>query len=72
MKTGASVEEDETKDSIMTPEASAEEVEGTTRPRIWGQRRRLQRHNDGSEELETTAEPLAQEDGGSRRYDAPE
>ena len=38
---GASAEEDDLKDLTTTPEASAEDVEGTTRPRIQVRQRRL-------------------------------
>ena len=34
----------------------------TEAARIWGQRRRLQRRDDGPEELATTAEALVEED----------
>ena len=34
MKAGVSAEEDDTKESTLTTEASAEDVEGTMRPRI--------------------------------------
>ena len=54
--TGASAEEDEFEDLTMTTAASAADVEGTTRLRIWGRRRRLQCCNDRPEDLSTTAE----------------
>ena len=44
------------------PEASAEDVEVTMRPTIWGQHRRLRRCDDGPEELATMTEALAEED----------
>ena len=45
-----------------TLEASEEDIEGTTRPRIWGRRRRLPICNDMPEELATTTEASSEDD----------
>ena len=55
-------EEDDPKDSRTTTEASTEDVEGTTHPRIWGQQLSLRRRDDGPELLATSTEALAEED----------
>ena len=60
--TGVSAEEGDPKGLMTTPESSMDYVEGMTRPRIWGRRRRLRRCNDRPEELSTTTEASAEED----------
>ena len=59
--TGASAEEYDPKDSMTTPEASVEDLEGTARPRIHGQQWRLRRRNGRYEELATITEASLEE-----------
>ena len=58
---GMSAGEDEPEESTTTPEMSAEDVEGTTRPSIQGQQRMLRHIDYGPEELATTTQALAEE-----------
>ena len=60
--TGVSAEEYDPEDSKTTPEVSAEDLKGTTRPGICGKRQRLQRRDDGPEEFATTTEVSSEED----------